>query len=238
MPGMPGERPIVNTTLLLTVLNGALSGRRKRSSRARSFLAGRGGLLSKPAVWLTGCGLAWGVYETLRRMRTPAAPPGAADTTPAAAGTDVVPAATALETSAPLPPLLPDGADVDPAGLRLISLALSAAHADGTVSDRERAAIGQQATASGLPEALVLSVTAPQPLASIVEGVTSAEEAATLYVLAYTIVRADEQVTPTERIYLAQLAHLLRLDPATVEALERDTGARIDALGDQGQLGG
>ena len=41
-----------------------------------------------------------------------------------------------------------------------------------------------------------------------------------------------------ERIYLAQLAHLLDLDPATVASLEKDTGDRIDALGDQGQLGG
>ena len=49
------------------------------------------------------------------------------------------------------------------------------------------------------------------------------------------MVRADEQVTGAERIYLAQLAHLLDLDPATVQALEKDTGERIDALGDQGQ---
>ena len=56
--------------------------------------------------------------------------------------------------------------------------------------------------------------------------------------LAFTILRADEQVTGAERIYLAQLAHLLKLDAETAQALERDTGDRIDALGDQGQPGG
>jgi len=45
-------------------------------------------------------------------------------------------------------------------------------------------------------------------------------------------------VTMVERIYLAQLAHLLHLDEATVQALEKHAGERIDALGDQGQLGG
>ena len=43
--------------------------------------------------------------------------------------------------------------------------------------------------------------------------------------LAYTIVRADEQVTGAERIYLAQLANLLGLDPATVQQLEKDTAS-------------
>ena len=55
--------------------------------------------------------------------------------------------------------------------------------------------------------------------------------------LAYTVLRADEQVTGAERIYLAQLANLLGLDPATVAKLETDTGQRIDALGDQGAVG-
>jgi uncharacterized membrane protein YebE (DUF533 family) len=68
--------------------------------------------------------------------------------------------------------------------------------------------------------------------------VTDPAAAATLYVLAFTILRADEQLTGAERIYLAQLAHLLQLDRETVAALEKNVGERIDALGDQGQLGG
>jgi uncharacterized membrane protein YebE (DUF533 family) len=50
-----------------------------------------------------------------------------------------------------------------------------------------------------------------------------------LYVLAYGILRGDEQPSGAERIYLAKLAHLLGLDPATIEDLERNAGRRIDA---------
>jgi uncharacterized membrane protein YebE (DUF533 family) len=96
----------------------------------------------------------------------------------------------------------------------------------------------QQATAAGIPESALADLTQPAPLAEIVAGVDSAQDAATLYVLAFTILRADEQVTTVERIYLAQLANLLHLDEAAVQALERNVGERIDALGDQGQPGG
>jgi len=77
-----------------------------------------------------------------------------------------------------------------------------------------------------------------RPLAEIVAGISDPAQRATLYVLAFTIVRADEQLTGSERIYLAQLAHLLGFDPAEAQQLEQDAGERIDALGDQGQLGG
>jgi len=50
-----------------------------------------------------------------------------------------------------------------------------------------------------------------------------------LYVLAFTIVRGDETVSGAERIYLAQLAHQLGLDPAAVQRLEIETSVRIDA---------
>jgi uncharacterized membrane protein YebE (DUF533 family) len=119
-----------------------------------------------------------------------------------------------------------------------VRLAISAAYADGTVSDKERAAITQQAQAAGSAEIVERELQYPRPLKSIVAGVTDQAQRATLYVLAFTIVRADEQVSGAERIYLAQLANLLGLDPDAVAALEKDTGERIDALGDQGQLGG
>ncbi len=49
----------------------------------------------------------------------------------------------------------------------------------------------------------------PRPLAEIVAGVTDPAQRATLYNLAFAVVRADEQVGGAERIYLAQLANLL-----------------------------
>jgi hypothetical protein len=40
--------------------------------------------------------------------------------------------------------------------------------------------------------------------------------------------RADESVSGGERIFLAQLAHLLGLDPAATARLESEAAARID----------
>jgi uncharacterized membrane protein YebE (DUF533 family) len=47
-------------------------------------------------------------------------------------------------------------------------------------------------------------------------------------------VRADEQVNGAERIYLAQLAHLLGLDPAAVSKLEATASAKIDQAAEEG----
>ena len=49
-----------------------------------------------------------------------------------------------------------------------------------------------------------------------------------MYVLAFSIVRADETVSGAERIYLAQLAHALGLDAAAAAALEQQTATAID----------
>jgi hypothetical protein len=46
--------------------------------------------------------------------------------------------------------------------------------------------------------------------------------------LAFSIVRADEQVTGAERVFLARLASLLGLDPPAVARLEREAASRID----------
>src|SRR5215207_3375789 len=114
--------------------------------------------------------------------------------------------------------------------MRLVRLAISAANADGVMTDHERAAVRQQAQAAGVGDIVEREMQQRTPLAEIVAGVADPAERATLYVLAFTVLRADEQVSGAERIYLARLAHLLGLDPATVQRLEKDTGERIDAL--------
>jgi uncharacterized membrane protein YebE (DUF533 family) len=144
------------------------------------------------------------------------------------------PATSASTGAPPAAPATTPGPDA----MRLMRLAVSAAHADGPMNEHERAAILLEAKKVGIEGVFAPELTQPRPLAEIVAGVTDASARATLYVLAYTILRADEQVTGAERIYLAQLANLLALDRTTIEALEKDTGERIDALGDQGQLGG
>jgi uncharacterized membrane protein YebE (DUF533 family) len=207
--------------LIRSVLGSVLGGGRKRSGRALRYLNGGGSIWTRPTTLLTAAGVAWGIYETLqqRGAQSPAAP---------AMG------------SGGLPPLPGESAvvDDDREALRVVRLAISAANADGVMTEKERAAVLQQAQAAGVREVVEREINHPQPLAEIVAGVTDQAERATLYVLAFTVLRADEQVTGAERIYLAQLAHQLDLDPATVQKLEKDTGERIDALGDQGQLGG
>ena len=118
-------------------------------------------------------------------------------------------------------------AALDPVA-RVIRLAVSAAKADGTLSDQERALIMARAREAGLESAVEAELAQIRPLADIVSGVTDPNVKKELYVLAFTIVRADETVSGAERIYLAQLAHQLGLDAASVASIEADTSERID----------
>jgi uncharacterized membrane protein YebE (DUF533 family) len=174
-------------------------------------------------VLLTAAGLAWGIFETLQQENTPGTAPGAP------------PASTASGTS-PLPPLpVVDSASthVSDQALQFVRLAISAAHADGSVSDQERQAILDQARIAGVDRIVEQELMQPRPLAEIVAGVTDDTHRGTLYVLAYSILRGDEQPSGAERIYLAKLAHLLGLDPRTVQQLEQNAGKRIDAQPEQ-----
>ena len=222
--------------LLNGVLRSVLGGRRRRSRRAMRYLnRGIGGplggtlgsiggsLLSNPNVLLTAAGFAWGIFETLQQENTPGTAPGAP------------PVSTASGTS-PLPPLpVVDTASthVSDQALQFVRLAISAAHADGSVSDQERQAILDQARIAGVDRIVEQELMQPRPLAEIVAGVTDDTHRGTLYVLAYGILRGDEQPSGAERIYLAKLAHLLGLDPRTVQQLEQNAGKRIDAQPEQ-----
>jgi uncharacterized membrane protein YebE (DUF533 family) len=211
------------------VLRSVLGGRGKRSKRALRYLTrGHSSLWSNPATLLTAAGVAWGIYETLKK--------------PTSLGADAPPAAEAADgpdnpaAAEPVPPL-PNGAGSQSAAvgddaLRIVRLAISAANADGAINERERAAILQQATAAGVAGIVEHELQYRRPLAEIVAGVSDPTRRATLYVLAFTILRADEQLTGAERIYLAQLANLMGLDPKTVRQLETDAGERIEAVGD------
>jgi uncharacterized membrane protein YebE (DUF533 family) len=115
---------------------------------------------------------------------------------------------------------------------RVIRLAVSAAKADGSLSDGERAMIMDHARQAGLEAAVEAELSQMRPLGDIVRGVTDPAMKKELYVLAFTIVRADDNVSGAERIYLAQLAHQLGLDAAAVATIENETAARIDSQTD------
>jgi uncharacterized membrane protein YebE (DUF533 family) len=112
---------------------------------------------------------------------------------------------------------------------RMVRLALSAAQADGALSADERATVVARAQEAGLADLVDRELQQQRPLAEIVAGVSDPAQRATLYSLAFAVVRADEQVGGAERIYLAQLANLLGLDPAAVQKLEASAAVKIDA---------
>jgi uncharacterized membrane protein YebE (DUF533 family) len=209
------------TDVLSVVLSGTLgrSGR-KRARRASSFLTGHRGFLGGSAL-MAAAGVAWGIYDTIKNQQVqgvqgaqgvqgvqgfpPPIPPGA--TTAAGAASDTV---------------------LDPVA-RVIQLAISAAKADGSLTDDERAMIMARAREAGLESIVEAELSKTHQLADIVRGVTDPAIKNELYVLAFTIVRADETVSGAERIYLAQLAHQLGLDSAAAQQLETDTAAKIDS---------
>jgi uncharacterized membrane protein YebE (DUF533 family) len=215
----------MNDFLVESVLRGVLGGGRKQSKNALRYLTGQGGgTFVNAGTLLTAAGMAWGIFDTLQEQGSMSGPGSTGSS--GATASQGIPAGVSLP---PLPNVARGGVQDD--ATRMVRLAISAGHADGAMNERERTAILQQVATADAAEMVGRELDERRPLAEIVSGVTDPAQRATLYVLAYTIVRADEQVTGAERIYLAQLAHLLGLDPATVQTLERDTAQRIDASG-------
>ena len=209
--------------VLSIVLRGTLgrSGR-KRARRATRFLTGNRGFLSTSAL-IAAAGVAWGIYDTVTGQNQPSVPHVPPGSTVPEAGFGTVPP---VPGAAPLPAAFE--AALDPVA-RVIRLAVSAAKADGALSDQERTLILDRAKEAGLESAVEVELAQTRSLADIVRGVTDAQMKKDLYVLAFTIVRADETVSGGERIYLAQLAHQLGLDAASVASLEAETAAKIDS---------
>ncbi len=195
--------------LIGAVLKGAVGGRGKRSRGAMRFLSGGRGSLINATTLLTAAGLAWGAYEAATRRDDGAASAGGA------------------------PPPLPPGPGLPPDVLRLMRLTIAAARVDGRLTEQERASILAQARTVGAEAIVEQEIQQPRPLAEIVAGVSDSNIRDQLYVLAFTVVRADESVSGGERIFLAQLAHTLGLDPATTARLESGAARQIDAAAAQ-----
>jgi uncharacterized membrane protein YebE (DUF533 family) len=215
--------------VLSVVLRGTLgrSGR-KRARRATKFLTGHGGFLGTSAM-IAAAGVAWGIYDTLKGQNqgNPMVPGGATVPPIPLGSVPPVPQVPPVPSAPSVPSVI--GAAIDPLG-RIIQLAVSAAKADGQLSDQERAMIMDRARAAGLEAAVEAELNQPRALADIVRGVTDPAIKKDLYVLAFAIVRADETVSGAERIYLAQLAHQLGLEPSAVQAIETETANKIDSL--------
>jgi uncharacterized membrane protein YebE (DUF533 family) len=169
--------------------------------------------------------VAWGIFETMQGNTGAQTATGGAGLNTSGAGLGTARPPTAM------PPLPAVGAVAAPMtdATRMVRLALSAAQADGALSAEERSTVLAKANESGLAELVEKELQQPWPLSEIVAGVTDPAQRATLYSLAFAVARADEQVGGAERIYLAQLANLLGLDPAAVQQLEASAATKIDA---------
>ena len=219
------------SALLNGVLSAVLGGRglRRRSRRALSYLTGghRGSFWANPSTLLTAAGVAWGIYETMQQSGGM----GSMGSMGSGGSGSFSSVGSPGSGSAGSPASGSVGSqNVSPEALRIVRLAISAAYADGSLSDIERAAILDQAKTAGVDQIVEAEMQQPRPLAEVVSGVNDAAQRATMYVLAYSMVRGDEQPTGAERIYLAQLANLLGLDVATVQELEQKAATRIDAV--------
>jgi uncharacterized membrane protein YebE (DUF533 family) len=211
--------------LIGALLQGAVGGRKKRSRGAMRYLTGGRNSFLSAGTLLTAAGLAWGAYEAATRPGegSVGAAPGPV---PPPAGPQPPPPPPGASTAG-TEPALP--ADV----LRLVRLTIAAARADGRLADEERAAILEQARAVGAEAVVQQEIDRPRPLGEIVAGAGESNAKEQLYVLAFAVVRADESVSGAERIFLAQLAHALGLDPATTGRLESEAAAGIDAAAGQ-----
>jgi uncharacterized membrane protein YebE (DUF533 family) len=228
--------------LLGTLIRGALGGRRKRSKGALRFLTGGRHSLLNAGTLLTAAGVAWGLYESATRTQAPSAtgstgagpvPPGGAR----AGRADVPPlpavgaAGESVRSETPGACGLPgadavSAASVSPEVRRVIRLTIAAARADGTLTPKEEEAILTHARTVGAESLVVQELRTPTPLPALIAGAPSVQRH-DLYTLAFAVARADETVSGGERIFLAQLAHLLGLDAAAVAELERVAVERI-----------
>lgn len=190
------------------------AGRNKRHAKAARFLTGGKSSWLNTTTLLTAAGLAAGAYEVYRSSRP------ASSTSTVVPDPLRVPPREATSTST-----VDFTAD---APRRLLQLALSAARSDGTLGEEEYGRIVGEAKKLGVEPLVSAEMKSPRALAEIVQGFTDPRQKEDAYVLAFTIVRADEDVRGAERVYLAQLASRLGLDTATTQRLERETAERID----------
>jgi ABC-type multidrug transport system ATPase subunit len=199
------------------VLRSVLGGRHKRSGRAVRYLTrdisrgvehvvrdttrlaagvnrGAGGFFTRPGTLLGALGLAWGIFETMQGQNAPRVQQ---EHQVQQAGEVRVPGVLQVHRSRSA-----GSADSQRGGA---CDAVTGCHAhgaaggvrgrtqDGPMNEQERAAILLQARQAGVEAVFEPEIAQPRPLAEIVAGVTDPHERATLYVLAYTVLRATNR---------------------------------------------
>lgn len=224
---------MIIANLLGSLVGGALGVRRKSHFGAGRFLRHGSGSFLNGSTILTAAALGWAGYEIWRNHAGPggvaqnptfnalgSAPriPGSAPAAPSG-GLFSSPARSTVE-------VVPDPID----GVsRIAGLLVAAARADGELGEEEYGAIVREARNAGADQRITAEIQSPRPIEVLVAGVRDPKLASDLYVLAFTIVRADEDVNPRERAFLDKLGGLLGLDKGSMTRLESDAVRRISS---------
>ena len=219
LPGFPMNPDMIIGEVISSAL-GVRYGRRHRHHPFDLIVGGHPWWLNGGTL-LTALGLAWGMLDTANAA--PAAPrPSTVTTSAPQPGAATTAAAAHAAATVPAVPTVP----IEVA--RVVRLTVSAARADGALTDVEQDAIRTRARAVGAEALVDEELKTPTPLSRLVAGVpaTSRNE---LYTLAFAIVHADGVVAGAERIYLAQLAHALGLSAEESAALEQTAAERLAA---------
>jgi uncharacterized membrane protein YebE (DUF533 family) len=163
-------------------------------------------------------GLAYKAYRDWQAQQNSAAPSSPASAPVAAAAALPSPEGTPFMPSAP--------SALEDLSARLLRAMVSAAKADGHITDRERVRITNQLQSAGLgPELrglLEAELARPLDINAVADLARSEEEAAEIYAASLLVVDPD---LPAEKAYLALLAARLKLDPKLVEHLHANAAA-------------
>lgn len=107
----------------------------------------------------------------------------------------------------------------------MIAAMISAAKADGQIDETEMQKVIGKISANSVTDAekqfVMDEMQAPIDIAALAAQVTSPAQAAAVYTASLLTINVD---TDQEKAYLAELAHALKLDPATVSLLHQTTG--------------
>ena len=228
--------------LLTSVAADAIGLRKKRGQRALGFLGGRHPQSFLNTSSLLGlAGLAVGAYQIFKdKSARPAAQP-------------VVPGTTVVDGSGRsfegfAPPATPQSGSplaggfgsgraplgaapaADELALRAVRVMIAAARCDGDLGEEELGRMVSHARDLGLEEEMRREWQTPRPLAELCAGVTDPAHKRDLYVLAYTVLRADDEINGAERVFIAGLGSRLGFTPDEAAAIERDTARKIDSF--------
>lgn len=210
------------------VLRGVLTSRSKPSARTLRRLS-HGHLLSTRNI-VTAAAAAWGIYEAMQgNTSVPTPQAGRAE----AAAPMPPPLPMPVGTGRPAPPPAPPAPPVEDHGFppgvaRAIRLLIAAARADGDLEPEEGALIARHAAEAGAEALVRAELQRHRGTGEIVAGVTDPALAGELYALAFTVLRADEDVNADERSWLAELERLLKLEGPTARRIEEEVAGAID----------